>query len=210
MFRAVREDDVIVFRAQICSTGIVETFHPVRDQVWARARVTGDGLEPLIYAKTQIEAGEEKDLVSRFQDGRVEVRKRGKWKTVKGPPGLMDPLTIIYAVRRLPLEVGETYRLPLLDGRDVETLVVPVTGREDTEKHGTVLKMYPYTMEDGEREDEDPWTIVLTDDERRVPVRMKLPLGFGTLHLWLTELKRPSGVAEPRRMFCDPSTRMPH
>ncbi len=210
MFRATREGDLITFRAQICSKGLVEAFHPVRDQVWARARVTEDGLDSQIFAQSQIEDGKRKELLSRFLDAKVSVRKKGKEKVVEGPPGLMDPLTIIYAVRRLPLKVGETYRLPLLDGRDVETLVVPVIAREQSEDHGPVLKMYPYTMEEGEREDEKSWTIVLTDDSRRLPVRMNLPLGFGTLRLWMTEVKEPSVGGDPRRMFCDPSVRMPH
>jgi hypothetical protein len=209
MFRAAPQDDGgLVLRAQICSTGLVDAIHPVRDQLYSRVAVE-DGLRPQYHRVTQIEGGDREDTIVQFgRDGQAYYRKGDKTKVLEVPAGIQGSLTAIYAIRRMDLEVGETYRLPLLDGDDLETLVVPVTGR--TEVNGKkVLEVYPYTVEAGKREQEDEWELLLTDDDRRIPVRMKLALSFGKLRLKLTELRTEPRGTDPRVMFCDPEVRMP-
>lgn len=201
-------------RAQICSTGLVNVIHKVRDQLYTEVARRDGSLHPVYHRLTQIEAGKRKETILEFLDGdrvRIEKRKKGKTKKDKVkevPAAIRDPLSIIYAVRRLPLEVGETYRLPLLDGGDVETLVVPVAGRMELKGH-QVLEVRPYTMEDGEREEGGEWELFLTDDERRVPVRMKLALSFGKLLLDMTDYRSQGSVKHPARMFCDRQVTMP-
>jgi len=209
MFRAApQEDGGLVLRAQICSTGLVDALHPVRDQIYTRVAVE-DGLRPQYHRVTQIEGGEREDTIVQFgRDGQAYYRKGDKTKVLEVPAGIQDSLTAIYAIRRMDLEVGETYRLPLLDGDDLETLVVPVTGRSKVNGQ-EVLEVYPYTVEAGEREQKDEWELLLTDDERRIPVRMKLALSFGKLRLKLVELRSEPRETDPRRMFCDPEVRMP-
>lgn len=214
MFRARAVDDGYTLRAQICSTGMVDVFHPVRDQLYTEVEAGADGFRPVYHRLTEIEKGKRKETIVDFLPDdrvRIEERKKGKVKKeqVKAvPDGIRDSLSIIYAVRRLPLEVGETYRLPLLDGDDIETLVVPVEGRMEVKGH-QVLEVRPYTMEDGEREEGGEWELFLTDDERRVPVRMKLALSFGKLLLDMTDYRDQGSVKRPARMFCDKEVTMP-
>ena len=214
MFRARAVDGGYTLRAQICSTGLVNAFHSVRDQLYTEVGSTRDGLRPTYHRVTQIEAGKRQETIMEFLDServRIEKRKKGKLKKeeVKAvPAGIHDTLSIIYAVRRLPLEVGETYRLPLLDGDDVETLVIPVAGRMELKGY-QVLEVRPYTVEDGEREENGQWELFLTDDERRIPVRMKLALSFGKLMLEMTDYRDEGSVSKPARMFCDRSVTMP-
>ncbi|MEF8792823.1 DUF3108 domain-containing protein [Thiohalorhabdus sp.] len=214
MFRARAVGDGYTLRAQICSTGLVDVFHSVRDQLYTEVERGPYGLRPSYHRLTQIEQGERKETIVDFlAPDRVRIlkRKEGKRKKEKVqtvPEGIRDTLSIIYAVRRLPLEVGETYRLPLLDGTDIETLVVPVKGRRELKGH-EVLEVRPYTMEDGEREEGGEWALFLTDDDRRVPVRMKLALSFGKLHLEMTDYRGHGSVKRPARMFCDKEVTMP-
>jgi len=214
LFRARKVADGHVLRAQICSTGLVDVIHSVRDQLYTEVASDGEGTRPVYHRLTQIEGGKRKETIVEFRgDGtvRIEKRKKGRVKAteVKAvPAGIRDSLSIIYAVRRLPLEVGKTYRLPLLDGDDVETLVVPVEGRLALKGH-QVLEVRPYTMEDGEREEGGEWELFLTDDERRIPVRMKLGLSFGKLLLDMTGYRGSGSVDRPERMFCDGSVVMP-
>jgi hypothetical protein len=214
MFRARAVPEGHVLRAQICSTGLVDAFHSVRDQLYSEVAPRDGGPLPVYHRLTQREGGKEKETIVEFLDGdrvRIEKRKKGKVKSEKAkavPPGIHDPLSIIYAVRRLPLEVGETYRLPLLDGGDIETLVVPVKGRMALKGH-QVLEVRPYTVEDGKREENGQWELFLTDDDRRVPVRMKLALSFGKLLLDMTDYRTEGSVDQPARMFCDREVTMP-
>jgi hypothetical protein len=177
--------------------------------MWTRVRRTDAGLEPQVFVQNRIEDGDSEEERSDFVGpGTVVHRKNGKERRLSTPEGIQDVLTAIYTIRRMDLTVGETYRLPLLDGNDVETLVVPVEGR-DRVGDRAVIRVTPYTVEDGEREQDGDWKLLLTDDARHIPVRMHLPLGFGTLRLRLTEATAPPG-GDPRTMFCDPDTRMPH
>ena len=214
LFRARAVADGYVLRAQICSTGLVDAFHPVRDQLYTEVKRAAGELRPAYHRLTQIEDGKREETIVDFLAGdrvRIQERKKGKVKKEKVkavPAGIRDTLSIIYAVRRLPLEVGETYRLPLLDGDDIETLVVPVEGRMELKGH-QVLEVRPYTMEDGEREEDGQWELFLTDDERRIPVRMKLALSFGRLLLDMTDYRDKGSVKHPARMFCDRDVTMP-
>jgi len=86
--------------------------------------------------------------------------------------------------------------------------VVPVTGR--TEVAGeSVLEIYPHTEQADQSKGQDKWTLLLTDDARRVPVRMKLALSFGKLRLKLKKVRTEPRADDPREMFCDPDVRMP-
>ena len=214
MFRARAVGDGYTLRAQICSTGLVDAFHSVRDQLFTKVERGPQGLRPVYHRLTQIEKGKRKETIVEFlapDRVRIEKRKAGKRKKEKvktAPESIRDTLSIIYAVRRLPLEMGETYRLPLLDGEDIETLVVPVEGRMELKGH-QVLEVRPYTMEDGEREEQGQWELFLTDDDRRVPVRMKLALSFGKLMLEMTDYRDQGSVKRPARMFCDKDVTMP-
>jgi len=217
MFRARAVEDGHVLRAQICSTGLVDAIHPVRDQLYSEV-TPGDGPaagvpRPVYHRLTQIEAGKRKETILEFLSGgrlRVEKHKKGRLKKeemVEVPPGIHDPLSIIYEVRRLPLEVGETYRVPLYD-QEVVTLVVPVLGRMELKGYD-VLEVRPYVEKDGEPKEKGNWELFLTDDQRRIPVRMKLALSFGKLLLDMTDYRREGEVAHPARMFCDPEVTMP-
>ena len=210
MFRATPlKDGGVALRAQICSNSFVDAIHSVRDQIYTRAVADGGELRPVYHRVTQIEGGDRKETITQFTgDGRAYVRKRNKTKVVDVPAAVKDTLTAIYAIRRLPLKVGATYRLPLLDGDDLKTLVVPVTGR--TEVAGeSVLEIYPHTEQADQSKGQDEWTLLLTDDERRIPVRMKLALSFGKLHLKLKKVRTEPRGDDPREMFCDPDVRMP-
>jgi hypothetical protein len=209
MFRAAPgEEGHVELRAQICSSGLVDAIHSVRDQIYTRARAE-NGLRPLYNRVTQIEGGKRKETITQFSgDGRAYYRKGDKRKVLEVPEGINDTLTAIYSIRAMDLEVGKTYRVPLLDGDDVETLVVPVRGRTEVDGR-QVLEVYPYTVEAGEAEQKDQWELLLTDDERRIPVRMKLALSFGKLRLKLTDFRTEPRGGDPRVMFCDKEVRMP-
>ncbi|MFA9459953.1 DUF3108 domain-containing protein [Thiohalorhabdus methylotrophus] len=209
MFRARPTEEGLILRAQICSTGWVDALHSVRDQIYTRARVEDGKLVPEYHRVTQIEGGSTKETVLEFlTEHRVMFERKGREKLISVPPGVLEVLTAIYSIRRMPLEVGVTHRVPLIDGKDVKMLVVPVEGR--TKEGGeVVLEVRPYTVgEDGERDGGKNWELYLSQ-EGRIPVRMKLELSFGTLHLRLTGVRDTSNGRDGQQLFCDKSVRMP-
>lgn len=110
-----------------------------------------------------------------------QVGVTGAWVAPSQP---LDELAFLYFLRTAPLELGRSYsysryfktgynpvqvavagtRQPVLlpDGRSVPSLPLEVTSR------GTTMKVW------------------LTDDDRRLPVQLELPLPFGVVSLQLT------------------------
>jgi hypothetical protein len=105
----------------------------------------------------------------------------GDWVT---PPDPLDELAFLYFLRSTPLEVGKSYSLAryfktgynpvgvyvsqresvtLPKGESVSCLAVQVTSR------GTTMRVW------------------FTDDERRLPAQLELPLPFGSVTLQLTD-----------------------
>jgi len=101
----------------------------------------------------------------------------GDWVTPAKP---LDELAFLYYLRTAPLEVGKTYSLqryfktgynpiqvavtgreslPLPDGQSASCLAVQVTAR------GTTMRVW------------------FTDDKRRLPVQLEIPLQFGSVEL---------------------------
>lgn len=214
LFRARETEQGKELRVQFCTTGLVNFFHSVRYQLYSRLEENGTGPSPKYHRLTHIQGETRKETVVEFNGGdtvRIEKHREGSLKkaeTKPVPKGVQENLSVIYRVRGLPLEVGETYRLPLLDEEDVETLVVPV--KERTRVMGAeVLKITPYTIQDGEREKGSQWALFLTDDPRRIPLRIHLAPSIGDLQLDLERYRDQGGVDEPQRMFCDPDIEVP-
>jgi hypothetical protein len=110
-----------------------------------------------------------------------QVGVTGQWVA---PPGPLDELAFLYFLRSTPLELGQSYSysryfktgynpvqvkvaaaaetMTLPDGKTAGALPVEVTSR------GMVMKVW------------------LTDDARRIPVQLEVPLPFGVVSLQLT------------------------
>ena len=120
------------------------------------------------------------------------VREVGKERTQPTVAEPLDDAAFIYWVRLLPLEVGRTYRFDRYYRKDRNPIVVKVLGREECELPGdrkaTCLLLHP-TIGSGnlmrEKNDARLW---LTDDDRRIPVRIRTKQAFGTIHLELRSM----------------------
>jgi hypothetical protein len=116
-----------------------------------------------------------------------QVGVTGEWVA---PPGPLDELAFLYFLRSTPLELGRSYSfsryfktgynpvqvkvadaaetVTMPDGKTAAALPVEVTSR------GMVMKVW------------------LTDDARRLPVQLEVPLPFGVVSLLLTGVDKGS------------------
>jgi len=217
LFRVRAQPEGRSLRIQFCTTGLVNFFRSVRYQLYSELNGSGPPPQPHFHRLTRIQGGSRKETLVRFDDrngqakAHIEKRKEGepnKTETKSVPSGIQENLSVINALRELPLEVGETYRLPLLDGGEVETLVVPVKERtKDMERSS--IRIAPFTVEDGEREEGSQWSLTLTDDVRRVPLRIQMAPSVGGIELTLDRYRDRGQVIKPDRMFCDPKLEVP-
>lgn len=103
---------------------------------------------------------------------------------------VQDSMSMIYFLRAFPLKVGSKLESNVFESKKVWTLTVNVVGRERIKtKAGTfdALKVKPeVTTLDGKKQDKGQMVVWLTDDERKLPVRIDAATGYGNVTAELT------------------------
>jgi hypothetical protein len=141
------------------------------------------------------EGGYRRDFVAEF-DQRNHVAKTDKG-TYPIPPYVHDILSAFYFARTIdygPLKAGDQVQLSNFYKDTTYDLVVRVLGRQQLEvAAGTfnTVVIEPLVKEGGLIKTEGRIVVWLTDDERKIPVRVNTKVVIGSID---TELKEYSGV----------------
>ena len=98
---------------------------------------------------------------------------------------VQDSMSMIYFIRAFPLKVGSKLESNVFESKKVWTLTVNVVGREKIKtKAGTfdALKVKPEvsTLE-GKKQNKGQMVVWLTDDERKMPIRIDAATGYGNV-----------------------------
>lgn len=115
----------------------------------------------------------------------AKVRERGKYDNtylIAVPPDATDFISLVYRLRTLPLEPGARYAFRVLAGRDLNSVVAEVLGRERVEtKAGTfdAVKIRVPTGFTGKFSEKNPTYVWVSDDARRVVVRITADFAIG-------------------------------
>jgi hypothetical protein len=116
---------------------------------------------------------------------KAKVREKGKYDNtylIDVPPDTTDFMALVYRLRNLPLENGARYDFPVLSGRDLNHVIATVLGREKIEtKAGTfqAVKIRVPTGFTGKFSEKDPTYLWLSDDDRRIVVRLTADFAIG-------------------------------
>lgn len=105
------------------------------------------------------------------------------------PPGALDEISYLYMVRLLPLEVGQRYEFDRYFKKDGNPATVEVLRREEIRVPAGRFKtivLRPEIATDGMFGEGGEAEVYLTDDEHRIPVRLKTSLMVGSGNLYLT------------------------
>ena len=128
-----------------------------------------------------------------FPEERRFVRDDKPGDSREAPADPLDDVSFIYAVRAMPLEVGQTYSLPRYFRLDQNPLVVKVLKRENMKlpdgSKVPCLVLHPIMAGDGMFSKKSNARIWLTDDARRIPVQIKTHFGVGTGTFKLTAMR---------------------
>jgi len=125
-----------------------------------------------------------------------------KERDVRIPEGALDDVSFLYFVRLSPLRVGQRYEYDLFFKKKGNPVVIEVLRREEIRvPAGTfqtivvrpIIKTSGLFSEGGQAE------IYVTDDERRIPVRIRARMSIGTANLYLTNYEPgvPGSLIEP-------------
>jgi hypothetical protein len=118
-------------------------------------------------------------------EGRASVRGEGKTtntKVVAVEPGTVDFVALVFLLRRMPLEPGATRTFSVLSGDTLRDVIIEVMQRETVKTDaGTfpTVKIRVPTGFSGKFSEQRPTYLWLSDDARRIVVRIATDFSFG-------------------------------
>jgi hypothetical protein len=196
------------------SSEFVDVFYKVRDQVIS---LFDPALRaPRFYKIEQREGRYRANRTISFDQEAGEatyIKNDNPPKVSTVPVGSHDPLSCLYYLRALKLEPGTTVTIPTFPGKELhnvrvdilrrENIRLPVLGRVDT------LLIQPHLRFTGIFRKTGNVYIWITDDDRKIPVRMKTAIIFGPVWADLVEgqgcrkaPKQPDEKALPPGEIC--------
>ena len=118
-----------------------------------------------------------------------------KGDTIHIPPFVQDALSALYFVRTQPLHVGDTFRIPHFDNGNLYDLAVIVHKKEKIKvPAGTfqTILVEPLMASEGIFKRKGKLNIWMTDDERRIPVKMTSKIAIGSIGANLARIENDS------------------
>lgn len=168
----------------------------VRDQ--ADSFMDADSLHTRYFNKRLREGDFRRDTEIHFdQEAGKAYFPDGKENDIE--PGTQDVLSAFFRVRTMDLEPGMEFDLPTHGDNEMYPLRVKVLRREelDTQIFGRVqcLVVQPFLSDDGLFKHEGDLLLWMTDDERKVPVKMRANVPVGAIEATLKSYKAPKSYA---------------
>ena len=178
------------------SNSVVSTFFKVRDRVESFMDV--GGLYSRRFEKHLREGKYIKDEVVHLdQCARLAFYADGDTTEIR--PGTQDALSSLYFVRTLDLEVGRLLAFPNHSGKKNYPMRVRVLGREKVKtpagKFNCVV-VEPRMKSEGIFKHRGRLTVWLTDDDKKMPVKMKSSVTIGSITAELIRWKQGRPLAE--------------
>jgi hypothetical protein len=134
----------------------------------------------------------ERELEFDARDRLVRMTSGGTAVTLPLAEDARDPISALFYVRTLPFQAGAHVRLPLSDNGRPSRLDVTVIGQETIVLDGrprSAWKLEPRLSERVERQDPLSMVAWVSDDARRVPLRVEVSAGFGSVRLDLASYR---------------------
>lgn len=180
------------------TTGMTKFFFKVEDLYESYFdRTTG---KPYQYVRKINEGGYTKNQEGFFNQANntvlVKDYKNKKQKTISVTENVQDIVSTFYYLRNHPkvdnMNVGESITVDMFFDDEVVKFKLKFIGREDLKtKFGTVSTMIFRPMVQSGRvfKEEESLTVWISDDENKIPLRIKAELAVGSLKADLEEYK---------------------
>jgi hypothetical protein len=181
--------------AEAKPTSFVENLYHVYYK--AESFLDTETLRPSMATVYSDERGRKRRRVMRFKGGNTadyEVQASSTVKSeFKTQPGTLDPISALYVVRTLPLKEGHRTTVPFASNGKNYRLNLAV-GRRETVKTGlgqvTAWRVTPTVQdENGRPTTTRNLTLWVSDDARKLPLRMEVDLPVGAFALTLSSVK---------------------
>lgn len=177
--------------------GAIGRLYPVRDEI--ESVVSRSNFSTLRFEKSLNERGRSKTELTILDPRRKMALRKGKEFPYQPP--IFDPLSTIYYIRTLDLSPGARHEMTIIADDKIYPMEAIVLKREKLRLDGTVLDtvlVEPKMRYGGIFRDENQRLLIwFTDDARRVPVRIRSELEFGSITATLrsSRLTPPASTA---------------
>ncbi len=182
------------------TNSLFDKIYKVRDSI--ESYVEKSFLRSHYYNKNQQEGKfrRNEEILFDFKKEKLQLIRNGKIKkviTINKDEDLLDPFAVLYYIRSIPLQVGDRVTIRVTDGNAVYLINLDVVKREKIKTWlGTYkcLKIEP-KMQSIEgifhKKKKAKIFVWLTDDNRRIPVKLQSEVTFGSFQGILKEIKYP-------------------
>ncbi|WP_456463590.1 DUF3108 domain-containing protein [Lutibacter sp.] len=184
------------------STGFISLFFKVNDNY--ESFIYKESLKPYRFIRKINEGGHTKDKEILFDyDSNQAIVKNHKHKTEKRYPissNIQDMLSSLYFLRNQKinnLTIGEEIELKMFLDQEITNFKLRFLGKEIIKiKYGKVkaLKFRPIVQAGRVFKEQESVTVWISDDDNKIPLRIKASLAVGSLRADLDEFK---GLAHP-------------
>ncbi|HEX8172734.1 MAG TPA: DUF3108 domain-containing protein [Thermoanaerobaculia bacterium] len=176
-------------------TGFSRIFR-VRDEI--ESTVSREDFSTLRYVKRLEHKDDKSDELTVIEEG-VATRTRKKVKKIAVPRPVYDPISVIYFLRTLDLSPGKTHQLTLIADGKLYTVDVRVVRRETIQTPAGTFNtvVVEPQMTSGGVTREEKLFIWYSDDDRRLPVRIRTEVNFGAITATLRAVQAGAAAAEP-------------
>lgn len=172
--------------------GAIGRLYPVRDEI--ETVVSSADFSTLRFEKRLNERGREKHVETRFDPRRKVAIREGE--EIPYEPPIYDPLSSIYYIRTLDLSPGKKHTMTIIADSEIYEIEAEVLRREEIDVQGSRFRtvvVEPKMRKGGIFRDENNRLLIwYTDDARRIPIRIRSELEFGSI----TATIRKSRLAE--------------
>jgi len=138
------------------------------------------------------------ELIFDYQKEEVNLKRNGKIKNtvkIQRDKDLLDPLSVLYYVRGMNLQIGDVVEAYVTDGNDIYLLQIDVIKRERVKTwsgYFDCLKIEP-KMQNMEgifhKKHKAKIYIWLTNDKRKIPVKIQSEVFVGSFQILLKEIR---------------------
>jgi hypothetical protein len=169
----------------------------VRDEI--ESVVRRDNFSTLSYSKRLDERGRKKDESTIVDETAHTATRKGK--TFAVPPVFVDPLSLMYLIRTLDLSPGAHHEFTVMADGKVYQVLTSVIRRETIRTEAGTFKtvlVEPKMHSGGVFGDEEAKLLLwYSDDERRLPVRIRSEVNVGAITASLAAVTPGVGSIEP-------------
>ncbi|NOR44773.1 MAG: DUF3108 domain-containing protein [Candidatus Delongbacteria bacterium] len=181
--------DCFIFKTTAKSRKAFNWIYKVRD--WTRSYFDKDSIRSVRFEKHLREGSYHVDIeIDYDQDNHIaqyskkKKGKKAKKKEIKIPPNVIDALSALFYIRMQDLKIGQSILIPATDNAKIYNIKVLILRKERIKtKAGkfNCIVVEPVMADGGVFKKDGKVQVWLTDDEKKMPVKMETKLFFGSI-----------------------------